>query len=1193
MVCSVLLAAAVALAAGDGGKRAVRMEADGATVLRSLAAPLPTTVDGHGDDHGLVVGLAPGVDPAPVLERLAAAGARVVALSLRPDGARLYLTLSAAASLAAEPALRSVDREIAWIVPWSVPVPFNDDSVWVGQSYDTVGRTTPIFDHGVTGTGEIVAVFDTGLDPDMCYYVLAPGEWNPAQEVVPPDVGVVDPSKKVIAYWVEPGATAYDGWNGHGTAVSSCVLADDWQTPSTMTDPGRDPGDGNAPNARLVVMDGGVGGALYGVVGDLLPFFEQSYAVGARIENHSWGSPGVNLYGAQAADMDGYTWRHEDMLFVNANGNFDTAPDDASVVDPAIAKNVLSVGATTRGFDLARDLAIFTSRGPTWDGRIKPDIVAPGQGVTSAEGSGIEGDDTCARRTHSGTSFAAPTAAGWATLARQYIGDGFLPTGARTVRDERVPSAAIVKATLIASAVPILGNDPKTAAPVDPPPSFNQGWGRPLLDDALYFAGDARRTTAVDVWNGAGLRTGDQVDLVVDVANGGEPFVAVLVWTDPPRRPGVAVALANDLDLVVTDPGGTDYLGNSWMDGESMAGGAADRLNNVEAVRISTPAAGSWTVRVTAHDVPGVPGLTGSARQGYALVVTYPECGALAGTPSAISAVDQPTAVRVSWDPLVGARSYVVERASGLAPAPKDFRTVTPAPVVATEWLDVDVDCQSDYSYRVRAWNGCSYGPSSAEVSTTYTGDSCSLEPRFSGISDARPTGECGAVTVEWPAAESRCPCSLGVVYSVWAESSLPIDPDVDVPVVDCVDATQATIALGASAGLTHFLVRAEDRLPAGTGRCGGLAEANLSTLASAPTSPTRVVTLTDHLETGIGAWDRRSLDGPIAFRSGDEPFAASPTRALIADDLATGSDSVAELVPEIVPTSDTFVGFRHTYELEGRFDGGVVELSLDGGASWLDAGPRIVQGRYGEWLMTGPDNLVLRPGYTAGALGAPQETLIWLGDLAGIPVRLRFRMLTDSSGNRERWAIDDLVAFDRDCGPLGALVAAFEHDAPACVAADVTFAAAMTYGGTAPYLFEWDFDDGSPVAGGAMVTHPYVAAGAYDVTLTVTDATLASDSIVMAIEVLDDVPAPDLGNVLRAVRVWAHVDLGWTLPPGDFAPVEVLLATDRDLSDLASWRSLGWTETSLLLADEIAASPALRLYQVRVGSTCSGTPGP
>jgi hypothetical protein len=136
-------------------------------------------------------------------------------------------------------------------------------------------------------------------------------------------------------------------------------------------------------------------------------------------------------------------------------------------------------------------------------------------------------------------------------------------------------------------------------------PSFEQGFGFPVLDDALYFPGDKSKLRVVE----SDLADGGSATIRINV-RAGTPLKAVLVWTDPP---GVVRAvndatpeLVNDLDLRVATPASGTLLGN----------GQADHLNNVEAVSVAAPDAGTYTITVNAAHIAQGP------RQSYALVVT-------------------------------------------------------------------------------------------------------------------------------------------------------------------------------------------------------------------------------------------------------------------------------------------------------------------------------------------------------------------------------------------------------------------------------------------------------------------------------------------------------------------------------------------------------------------------------------------
>ena len=127
-------------------------------------------------------------------------------------------------------------------------------------------------------------------------------------------------------------------------------------------------------------------------------------------------------------------------------------------------------------------------------------------------------------------------------------------------------------------------------------PSYEQGFGFPVLDDALYFPGDRSKLFAVE----AKVFSSTQIHVAA-----GTPLKAVLVWTDPPGS-----TLVKDLDLRVAGPNGEVHYGN-----EVLHPAQRDTVNNVEAITIGTPVAGTYSVSVDSASVP-------TGVQSYALVVT-------------------------------------------------------------------------------------------------------------------------------------------------------------------------------------------------------------------------------------------------------------------------------------------------------------------------------------------------------------------------------------------------------------------------------------------------------------------------------------------------------------------------------------------------------------------------------------------
>jgi hypothetical protein len=147
-------------------------------------------------------------------------------------------------------------------------------------------------------------------------------------------------------------------------------------------------------------------------------------------------------------------------------------------------------------------------------------------------------------------------------------------------------------------------------------PNNSQGWGRPLLDNVLYFPGDVRNTVSID--HTEGLITGDVVTYNFTVNSNVVPLRVMLVWSDYPGTVGAATVLVNDLNLEVTDPSANVYKGNvfstPFATSESRAGGLFDALNPTEGIHLWYPEVGTYSVRISASNVPEGP-------QPFALVI--------------------------------------------------------------------------------------------------------------------------------------------------------------------------------------------------------------------------------------------------------------------------------------------------------------------------------------------------------------------------------------------------------------------------------------------------------------------------------------------------------------------------------------------------------------------------------------------
>ena len=368
------------------------------------------------------------------------------------------------------------------------------------------------------------------------------------------------------------------------------------------------------------------------------------YARGARISTNSWGADvggsyttDAQLYDSLTRDAQSSVSGNQEMLFLFANGNAGSGSN--TVGSPATAKNVISVGAsetsnpdavngdgcgdTGTDGDKAQDMASFSSRGPSDDGRIKPDIVAPGtfiQGNASQptfNGSGVCGaaaNDGSAPGTDalfppgsiytwsSGTSHSTPGVAGYTSLITEFVGREYGISN---------PSPALVKAYVLHSGTHMTG----TGTGEDLPGN-NQGFG--LTDMGRGFSTVSSRHL-VDQSTTFGA-SGDTITFYGRVVDPGEEVRIALVWTDAPGST-FANAYVNDLDLRV-QVGGNTYLGNNFTAGVSQPGGTADFRNNSEAVFLAAGASGTAEITINAITIAGdgVPGNGDSTDQDFALV---------------------------------------------------------------------------------------------------------------------------------------------------------------------------------------------------------------------------------------------------------------------------------------------------------------------------------------------------------------------------------------------------------------------------------------------------------------------------------------------------------------------------------------------------------------------------------------------
>jgi hypothetical protein len=411
------------------------------------------------------------------------------------------------------------------------------------------------------------------------------------------------------------GATAGAG-GGHGHINASIISG---TTPFGNLDTlGYNYGLGIAPKSHILnipLLKGGYTGSDSTVADDTVTTVGPNGVTGT-ISNNSWGNgTNGNVYEGLAATYDSLSrdaslaGTVDPLLYVFSAGNSGAS----GLTRPKMAKNVIAVAnsenlrtelsASANNID---DMASGSSRGPAADGRIKPDIAAPGSVITGSRAGGCTSVSSCFEANHawsSGTSHAAPQIAGVAALFEQFWKNGH--AGMRS-------SIAMTKAAILQTGQEM--NGVGTASPI---PNGDEGWGRANMKFMLNTGVPMKYVDQSTNF----LSPGDNVVYNGKVVDGTKPFRATLVWTDPP---GVAdPALVNNLDLTITINGNT-YRGNNFAAGLSVAGGSSDIRNNVEHIWLNGLAADttvSISVNAAALNGDGIIGNGDATDQHFALVV--------------------------------------------------------------------------------------------------------------------------------------------------------------------------------------------------------------------------------------------------------------------------------------------------------------------------------------------------------------------------------------------------------------------------------------------------------------------------------------------------------------------------------------------------------------------------------------------
>jgi subtilisin family serine protease len=550
----------------------------------------------------------------------------------RPDDKRLLIVESQkpASARGAQLNRLSAVHGVEKIRQRSIKRPSNDVSA--GLMGATVALSPGL---ALSGDGETICVCDTGLDtgdpatihPDFKNRVVAIRSFP-----ITPDF----PAAKIHNPGANDGPSDRD--SGHGTHVAGSVLGDGSASSGLPGLAGSVRGLSHKAKLVFQAVEQEVNWkdpadekelgrfVLAGIPADLTVLLRDAYNRGARIHSNSWGGGDPGAYDAQCEQLDRFVWKNKDMCVLVAAGNDGTDNDGdgtinpMSVTSPGTSKNCITVGASEnrrpnfngetygdwwpddypavpfKNAPMADDpgqIVAFSSRGPTADGRFKPDVIAPGTFILSTRSTRIAANNKAWAAFPpsklyfhmGGTSMATPLTAGAVGLLRQYVRQKQVVGG---------PTAALLKALLIASATR-LANGPSRLVDND------QGYGLINLESVLKPS-SSRKLRMENV--SPGLTTGEAWRRTITLS-AKAPLRIVLAYSDFPGP-----ALVNNLNLIVRAPNGARYAGNQAKAGSTTL----DASNNVERIDVASAVSGKWSVEVIGANVPQGP-------QPFALVI--------------------------------------------------------------------------------------------------------------------------------------------------------------------------------------------------------------------------------------------------------------------------------------------------------------------------------------------------------------------------------------------------------------------------------------------------------------------------------------------------------------------------------------------------------------------------------------------
>jgi subtilisin family serine protease len=302
------------------------------------------------------------------------------------------------------------------------------------------------------------------------------------------------------------------------------------------------------------------------------------------LSNHSYGYTDKVRLAEYDSDARGQDTAVRNNPYLNVfmaagnDGGSSDYPEVGSIKGPANAKNIFTIGALDHN---SKNVASYSSVGPVFDGRIKPDLCVRG---TSVKAASSRGDDKYAYM--SGTSMATPAAAGIAALVMQ---EYKRITGGESIRHD------LLKSLLVNTAV-----DKSVKGP-----DIYTGYGmidaKAAVDSLKTVETEATLVVQDSISNNETKRYSFEME-----SDG--KFKATISWVDMAGSSASSSSLVNDIDMYVVDANGKKYYPYSLNKSNPTAVAFQDRANRVdtiEQVEVDALPSGTYELVVEGYRVSG------------------------------------------------------------------------------------------------------------------------------------------------------------------------------------------------------------------------------------------------------------------------------------------------------------------------------------------------------------------------------------------------------------------------------------------------------------------------------------------------------------------------------------------------------------------------------------------------------------